>query len=95
MNKTIEQIRETTANVVAKKQDVAKFNFPKILDKIRAQAELGFSKCNISITEMNEYDKSLLEHEGFRVWLIDAPQVKFDNGIYSQREPLKIWEIGW
>lgn len=45
MEKIIDEVREITAQVVAKKQDAAKLNYPKVVDKIKAQASFGFSEC--------------------------------------------------
>lgn len=94
----IDQVREITANEVAKKQDAAKLNYPKIIEKIKSQASLGNSQCTLSSFEMNEYDKKLLEQDGFSVRLEDDRTPKdFKESIFYQQHPLpiKIWVIKW
>lgn len=98
MSKIIDEVKEITANQVAKKQDAAKLNFPNIIEKIKAQAALGNSICLISTSDMNEYDKSLLVSEGFRVSLIDQPKDRYDA--YNARAQYipkndKIWQVTW
>lgn len=92
--KIIDEIKQITADQVAKKQDAAKINYPKIIDKIKAQAAIGQSTCKLSIHEMNEYDKKLLENDGFSVRLTEEmSNSKYD--FIPQKIPIKIWQISW
>ncbi len=96
MSKIIEEVRQITGNQVAKKQDVAKLNFPKIIEKVKAAANTGASKCTFPQTEINEYDKKLLVAEGFNVSLIDAPRTYGYDSIAQYRpQEDKIWEVRW
>jgi len=97
MSKIIEEIKSITAEKVAAQQESAKLNFPKIIERIRAAAEQGSSQCIIPIAQMNEYDKKLLESEGFNVRLIDE---QFDPkkdilSTYKYAGTFKVWEIKW
>ena len=95
MTRIIDEVKALTAEQVAKKQDAAKLNFPKIVDQIRKQAAKGESQCYITLHEMNEFDKKLLEQEGFKVYLEEKPY-KFDKLDYlPKRELLKFWKIMW
>lgn len=95
--KIIDEVKEITANQVAKKQDAAKLNFPKIIEKIKAQASLGFSECIIQEFGLNEYDKKLLEAEGFCVRLVDNEYKKGYDVLkpYKDQAQKKEWEITW
>jgi len=95
--KVIDEIKEITANAMAKKQDAAKLNFPKIIEKIKKAAETGESFCKISTHEMNEYDKYLLVAEGFSVSLIDRQNKYGDQYSLAQLLPQsdKEWVIKW
>ena len=97
--KIIDEVKQLTANEVAKKQNAAKLNFPNVISKIKSQASLGCSKCILMVNEINEYDKKLLEQEGFRVCLIDKPYSQLEKHDYTdfikQRDPLKYWEVSW
>lgn len=95
MSKVIDEIRSMTANEVAKKQDAAKLNYPKIIEKIKIQAALGCSYCTLSLYELNEYDKKLLEQEGFSVWLTENTSRDYNALADYKAKPLKIWEIKW
>lgn len=101
MSKVIDEIRELTATEVAKKQDAAKNNYPTIIEKIKLAASCGVSHCVLRETEMNEYDKRLLEADGFKVYLEDKPRDwknKMDNiGDYigQQYKDKKEWRITW
>lgn len=93
---SIDEIRSITANAVAKKQDAAKMNYPKLLEKIRSAAQMGESSCRLSLNQMNEYDKALLEKEGYRVILAniehnDYKRKYLDNVL----NPSKEWKINW
>lgn len=97
MTKVIDEIREITAKEVAKKQDAAKLNYPKIIEKIKAAANRGFSQCLLEAHEMNEYNRKLLQQEGFSSQLIDklnkneySGAFRFDLNITS-----KEWVIKW
>lgn len=92
--KIIDEIKKITADQVAKKQDVAKLNYPKIIDKIKAQAALGFSSAKFPIYKINEYDKKLLEQEGFHVWLSEE-ETKYNDYKSIGYKPSKVWEISW
>jgi len=95
MSKVIDEIKEITAKVVAKKQDAAKLNYPKIIEKIKAAAALGFSECKIDESEMNEYDRTLLQTDGFRVYLSDKEN-KDNYKAFSQFGICsKEWVIMW
>jgi len=96
MSKIIDEIREITAEAVAKKQDAAKINFPKLIETIRLKAPLG-SSCTFAEEMINEYDKKLLIAEGFTVSLIDKkPDPRYEpykeiNRAFS----IKLWEVRW
>lgn len=90
----IGQIRKITANAVAKKQDAAKLNYPKIIERITNAATRGESFLFLRESECGEYDKQLLEKDGFKVWYTDMPQSKYDKMQYLQREE-KGWRISW
>lgn len=95
-NSIINEIKEITAQEVAKKQDAAKLNFPKLIEKIKFAAKRGESKTTIPQSEMNEYDRTLLQNEGFRVWLIDEPKSPYhDYKLDYTKETRKVWEISW
>lgn len=95
MLKVIEEIREITAKGVAKKQDAAKLNYPKIIEKIKAVAALGFSECKLEETEMNEYDRYLLQQDGFLSYLTDKKN-KDDYKSFAQFGICsKEWVIKW
>lgn len=98
--RVIDEVKSLTANAVAKKQDAAKLNFPTIIEKIKVRAAKGSSQLSFSTNELNEYDKRLLEQEGFKVSLEDRPKSGLD--IYTkiaQYNPLhdtpKIWVVKW
>lgn len=94
--KEIEKIRKIRDEQVAKKQDSARLNFPKILEKIESQARLGFSELELNVSEINEYDKKLLEEEGFRVHLGDIPKSSYEAlDFYRKFGPTKKWIIRW
>jgi hypothetical protein len=97
--KIIDEVREITAEQVAKKQDAARLNFTKIIEKIKTQASIGNSSCVLPEHEINEYDKKLLTQEGFVVRLIDEPIGKYDyqRGISRDCTGVikKIWQITW
>jgi len=96
---TISEIREITGNAVAKKQDAAKLNFPKIMEKIRKAAESGDSQIYLSEYECNEYDKELLTNEGFNVWYTTIPQPKWAAQEWAKQRYMDIetkgWKISW
>jgi len=92
MGKIIDEIREITALVVSKKQNAAVLNYPKIISQIRSAAESGLSECKIDSAKMNEYDRSLLQTDGFTVRLVD----KESKDRYQQFDaPKKEWVIRW
>jgi hypothetical protein len=94
--KIINEVKEITANAVAKKQDAAKLNFPKIIEEIKYAAALGDSQVTVSESRMNEYDKDLLQKEGFSVSLIDEPKSKWSyNDFMQSAYPKKVWQIRW
>lgn len=95
--KVIDEIREITAEQVAKKQDAAKLNFPAIIEKMKSAAKFGDSSLRLPESGLNAYDLKLLREEGFNVYLIDEPYTnnrlkEFDT--YKQK-PIKVWEIRW
>lgn len=94
--KIIDEIRQITGDAVAKKQDAAKLNYPKIIEDIKLAAQRGESSTTISVSRMNEYDKQLLEKDGFFVRLQDVKRHPYENftGI-SQYTTLKEWLIQW
>lgn len=97
MSKIIDEVREITANEVAKKQDAAKLNFPKIVEQIKAAAALGQSELRLSTHEINEYDKKLLQGEGFSVNLIDR-EINYKDQLSQYNpdiKPQKQWKITW
>ena len=95
MSKVIDEVREITAKVVAKKQDAAKLNYPKIIQKIKTAAALGFSECKLEETEMNEYDRQLLQQDGFSSYLTDKKN-KDDYKAFTQFGICsKEWIIKW
>lgn len=93
--KLIDEVKEITANEIAKKQDAAKLNFPKIIKEIKAQAALGSSSCIIPIYDMNEYDKKLLEQEGFFVYMEEKEKTGFEKYDYVKQQPIRVWKITW
>ena len=98
MSKIIDEIKEITAIAVAKKQDAAKLNYPKIIEKIKASAALGLSECRIEKYEMNEYDMELLKKEGFVVFLKDkkrADDYKDLGSLVNLGMLTKEWIISW
>lgn len=95
MSKIIDEIKEITATVVAKKQDAAVLNYPKIISQIKSAAELGQSECKIDESRMNEYDRNLLQADGFIVHLVDKRN-KDDYKAFSQfGVSSKEWVIKW
>lgn len=97
MSSIIEEVKEITAAAVAKKQDAAKLNYTKIIEQIKVAAGLGKSDCRVSENQMNEYDKQLLEKDGFKVMLIDKEKPKYDQyDAIGQFSPYtKEWIIKW
>ena len=96
----LQEVRKATQDEVAKKNDAAKLNFPKIVEKIKEAASEGFSKAIISVTEMNEYDKKLLVSEGFTVNLRDIAKdyshpIQFMQQRTDYSAPTKEWVISW
>lgn len=96
VTKLIDEINELTGNAVAKKQEAAKLNFPKLVEIIKSAAKLGNSECTVSISQMNEFDNKLLQDEGFRVSLVDKPR-NYNDAIaqYNPNYPNKEWVIKW
>ena len=98
MSKIIDEVKELTESAVSKKQDAAKLNFPTIIEKIKTRAAVGESICLISTDDMNEYDRALLQAEGFRCSLIDKPKSRQDAyNALAQYVPKndKVWEVKW
>lgn len=98
MTKIIEEIREITAQEVAKKQDAAKLNYPKIIEKIKAAAKRGLSECYLEEREINEYDRKMLEQDGFTSRLIDRSDTDdYKSSSYFRLSGLtgKVWVIKW
>lgn len=96
MGKVIDEIKEITAVAVSKKQDAAKLNFPKIMEHIKAAAANGHSECRIDSLQMNEYDRRLLQEEGFTVTLVDKTFDRHDDyKLLSQFISSKEWVIRW
>lgn len=95
--KIIDEVKAITAEKVAEKQNAATLNFPKIISKIKAQAGIGASSCTVPLNQMNEYDKQLLEKEGFYVRLIDEPKNNYPDyyKTIGQYKQAKVWEITW
>lgn len=96
-SKEIDRIKHITAQKVAEKQDKAKMNFPAIMIIIDAAAKQGESYCTVEESRMNEYDKKLLETEGFTVWLTDKPRLTYEQSLRSvqQYSSNKEWKISW
>lgn len=98
MKEFINEVKQITADAVVKKQDAAKLNFPKIMEIIKAAAVRGESNCTVSTVQMNEYDRNLLEEEGFSVSLVDKPKDYKDAIRQIQWNPnldSKEWIIKW
>lgn len=95
MPKVIDEIKEITAKEVAKKQDAAKLNYPKIISEIKAAAKLGKSECRIDAQKMNEYDRNLLQTDGFTVHLVDKPEKDHYKLMTNYNISLKEWVIKW
>lgn len=94
----IDDIRSITGDAVAKKQEAAKLNFPKIIEKIKKTAEIGESHIYLSEYEVNTFDKELLEKEGFSVWYTDMPTPKWAVDAYKAQYldgKQKGWKISW
>ena len=97
MGKVIDEIKEITAVAVSKKQDAAKLNFPKIMEHIKAAAANGHSECRIDSLQMNEYDRRLLQEEGFNVSLVDKARGDYEEHyiLLGQFISSKEWVIRW
>lgn len=96
--KIVDQIREITAEAVAKKQDAARLNFPKIIERAKAAAARGDSHVLIPVSEMNEHDVKLLAVENIKAVLIDRPQKRYDPyDMIRQYIPQddKVWKVSW
>ncbi len=96
--KIIEEVKEITAAAVAKKQDAAKLNYPKLIEQIKRSAALGQSECHIDESQMNQYDRELLQKEGFTVSLIDRlNKDKYEDFMKLSGHfiPGKEWVIKW
>lgn len=83
-----------------KKQQAAVLNYPTIIEKIKAAAGRGDSEVQLSESLINEFDKKLLEADGFNVKLIDKPKERFDPQDYKRQiqqynPDTKIWVIKW
>lgn len=95
--KIIDEVREITSRAVSKKQDAAKLNYPHLIEKIKTSAQSGESFCYIGISSMNEFDKKLLEQDGFVVSLIDLDIKDYERSLaqYIPSTPKKQWKIKW
>lgn len=93
--KIIEEVKEITAAAVAKKQDAAKLNYPKLIEQIKRSAALGQSECRIDESQMNQYDRELLQKEGFTVSLIDRLNYEDFIKLPGHFIPGKEWVIKW
>lgn len=94
--KIIDEVKELTAVAVSKKQDAAKLNYTKIISQVKLAAERGESECRIDSTQMNEYDRQLLQKDGFSVNLVDKPyQNRDDFYKIAQFISSKEWVIKW
>jgi hypothetical protein len=96
MGEILKEIQGITSEQCVKKQDKARMNFPALIEKIKSAANNGDSSIIISTYEMNEFDKKLLEDEGFKVYLIDRPRSRYDGLLqYDPSDNKKSWEIKW
>ena len=91
----IQEVRKITAEQVAKKQDAAQLKFPVIVEKIKAKAALGYSEITLAIFEINEYDKKLLEAEGFFVQMQSIQRDSGIDGLAQYYPGQKEWVISW
>jgi hypothetical protein len=100
VEKLIDRVKAITADAVAKKQDEAKENFPNLIKKITDAAGVGNSEIRIIESCINQFDKKLLEAEGFYVSLVDRIRRPYDDiagigqgirGVVSNKE----WLIKW
>lgn len=93
----LEEVKQITAEQVSKKQDAAKLNYPKIIEKIKTAAAKGFSECIFSLSEINEYDKTLLQNDRFIVNLIDIPKDNYylQSNAVGQQIFDKQWQVCW
>jgi len=96
--KIVDQLREITAEAVAKKQDAARLNFPKIIERAKAAAARGDSHVLIPVSEMNEHDARILAAENINAVLIDRPIERYDRSD-SLRQYIpqddKVWKVSW
>ena len=97
MGQILNEVKAITGKQVAKKQDNAKLNFPKLIELIKSAAERGDSHCIVNKSEINEYDKKLLEDEGFSVNITERIKSDYEKykelGQYSGSN--KEWTIRW
>jgi hypothetical protein len=97
MTKILEEVRAISSEAIAKKQDSAKNNYPKLIEQIKKAAQLGKTQCEFSEYEIDQYAKKLLEVEGFCVWATTRSPNEMEkymfNGTTSNSK--SIWVVRW
>lgn len=92
----LKEASQLTADAVARKQDAAKLNYPNLAERIKEAAATGASECIVPLSMMGEYDKKLLQDEGFSVSLQDVYHDPQDyKAQYFDKKRQKEWVIRW
>jgi hypothetical protein len=95
MTKILEEVKQLSADALAKKQETAKNNYPKLLEQIKSAAKLGKTSCDFMEYEIDECSKRLLQADGFRVWATTKlPEDKFGYDLYNTK-PKSIFQVSW
>ncbi len=97
--KIIEEIREIRDLEIAKMQETAKNNFPKILEMIKVLAKQGKSEMELPESQLDQFDRENLIKEGFIVTHLEIYN-RDDYGMQyeyykSLNKTRKVWVIKW
>lgn len=93
MSKILNDVRAISSAKVAEKQEAAKNNYPKLIEKIKTAASFGNTNCELRENEVDQYSKRLLEQDGFSVYATTKREnSKYDFGF---RTEVIVWVISW
>lgn len=96
--KVIDEIRKISSNKIAEKQDAAKNKYPKLILRIKADAQLGETESEFLENEIDVYSKKLLEAEGFTVYATSRKNKsdglkEYYGKLFS--ENVSVWVVRW
>ena len=96
MKKILEEVKAITSDAVAKKQDAAKTNMPKLISQIKGAAALGKTSCEFMEHDINEWSRKLLQDEGFSVNTTSRKRLLDDyKAQYFENKLETIWVVSW